>query len=122
MTPVNEFTFDALAALRGSGVQATGTETGTGLLVGSTDVIKANCIVTVVESGGTLALHLEGSDDDSTYYDIPGGVFLDPSDGAIIDAVGKYEIYIKTDFDYIRTVAVVAGDDVTWQCFLSAAN
>lgn len=119
---LSEFTYDALAVLRASGSQGVGTETGTGVALGPTGVIKANCVVTVVGASGTLTLHLEGSDDDSTYYDIPGGAFLDPSDGAVIDAVGKYEIYIKTAFEYIRTVAVVATAAITWECFLSEAG
>ncbi|MCK5127908.1 MAG: hypothetical protein KAR42_16745 [candidate division Zixibacteria bacterium] len=116
--------YDALCVLRASALQASGdTETGTGIELGPTDVVKAICHVTVVESGGTLAPHLEGSETlDGTYYDIPGGVFLDPTDGAIIDAVGQYEIYVKTDFEFIRVVGVVATADVTWECFLAVAD
>ncbi len=115
-------TYDALAVLRASALQSTGTETGTGVELGPTGIVKAIAHVTVVESGATLAAHLEGSSAlAGTYYDIPGGVFLDPADGAIIDSTGQYEIYIKTDFEFIRVVGVVANDDVTWECFLSTA-
>ena len=79
--------------------------------------------MTVVESGATLAAHLEGSATlDGTYYDIPGGVFLDPADGAAIDSTGQYEIYVKTDFSFLRVVSVVSTDDITWECFLSTAD
>ena len=42
--------------------------------------------------------------------------------GAIIDSTGQYEIYVKTDFSFIRVVGVVATDDVTWECFLAKAD
>ena len=115
-------TYDALAVLRASALQSTGTETGTGIEVGPTGIVKAIAHVTVVESGATLTAHVEGSETlDGTYYDIPGGVFLDPTDGAVIDSTGQYEIYIKTDFNFLRVVGVVATDDITWECFLSTA-
>lgn len=115
-------TYDALAVLRASALQSTGTETGTGIEVGPTGIVKAIAHVTVVESGATLTAHVEGSETlDGTYYDIPGGAFLDPTDGAVIDSTGQYEIYIKTDFNFLRVVGVVATDDITWECFLSTA-
>ncbi len=116
-------TYDALAVLRASALQSTGTETGTGVELGPTHIVKAIAHVTVVESGASLAAHLEGSTAlAGTYYDIPGGVFLDPADGADIDAVGQYEIYVKTDFAFVRVVGVVSTDDITWECFLSTAD
>ena len=117
-------TYDALAVLRASALQAGGdTETGTGIELGPTAIVKAIAHVTVVESGATLTAHLEGSETvDGSYYDIPGGAFLDPTDGAIIDSTGQYEIYVKTDFEFIRVVGVVATDDITWECFLTTAD
>ena len=116
-------TYDALAVLRASALQSTGTETGDGKELGPTGIVRAIAHVTVVESGATLAAHLEGSATlAGTYYDIPGGVFLDPADGAIIDSTGQYEIYVKTDFAFIRVVGVVATDDITWECFLTTAD
>ncbi|HDR67997.1 MAG TPA: hypothetical protein ENN61_02980 [Bacteroidaceae bacterium] len=76
-------------------------------------------IVTEVGTDGTLTLNLQGSSDNSTFYDIPGSNFLDPSDGDVIDAVGKYEVFFKTDFRYIRTKAVVATAAITHQVFLT---
>jgi len=116
------FNYDALLVLRSSGSQGVGTETGTGLDLRNDALVKAVCHVTVVGASGTLAAHLEGSDDDSTYYDIPGGVSLDPADGAAIDAVGKYEIYVKTAFRYVRIVGVVATAAITWESFLATAE
>lgn len=116
-------TYDALAVLRASALQSTGTETGTGIELGPTAIVRAIAHVTVVESGASLAAHLEGSETlDGTYYDIPGGVFLDPADGADIDSTGQYEIYFKTDFEFIRVVGVVSTDDITWECFLTTAD
>lgn len=116
-------TYDALCVLRASALQASGdTETGTGIELGPTGIVKAIAHVTTVVSGGSLAAHLEGSATlDGTYYDIPGGVFLDPADGADIDAAGQYEIYIKTDFNFIRVVGVVSTQNITWECFLTTA-
>jgi len=110
---------DALNELRASGSQSAGTEYGTGKALGPTQLVKAVAIVTAVESGGTLTLNLQGSDDDSTYYDIPGSNFLDPADGAVIDAVGKYEVYCKTGFRYVRTKGVVATAAITYQVLLT---
>ena len=108
--------------LRGSAIQATGNEEGTALNLGTLALSKAVVNVTVVESGGTLALKVQGSSDNSTFYDLPGGVFLDPSDGATIDAVGRYEIFVKSDLQYIRCYSTVAGDDVTFECWLEKAH
>lgn len=116
------FNYDALLVLRSSGIQGTGTENGTALDLKNDSLVKAVCNVTVVESGATLAAHLEGSDDNSTFYDLPGGVFLDPADGAAIDTAGKYEIYVKTAFRYIRVVGVVTTDDIIWEAFLATAE
>jgi len=116
-------TYDALAVLRASALQPTGTETGTGIELGPTGIVRAIAHVTEVDSGASLAAHLEGSATlNGTYYDIPGGVFLDPADGANIDAAGQYEIYIRTDHKFIRVVGVVAENDVTWECFLTTAD
>lgn len=113
---------DILNFLRGSAIQTTGNEEGTSLNLGPLALSKAVVNVTVVESGGTLALKIQGSDDDSTFYDLPGGVFLDPDDGATIDAVGRYEIFVKSDLQYIRCYGTVAGDDVTYECWLEKAH
>ena len=116
-------TYDALAVLRASALQSTGTETGTGIELGPTGIVRAIAHVTVVESGASLAAHLEGSETlDGSYYDIPGGVFLDPADGEDIDSAGQYEIYIKTEFPFIRVIGVVTTDDITWESFLTTAD
>jgi hypothetical protein len=116
--------YDALCVLRASALQASGdTETGIGIKLGPTGLVKGVLHVTVVESGASLAAHLEGSATlDGSYYDIPGGVFLDPADGEDVDAAGQYEIFIKTEFPFIRVVGVVSTDDVTWECFLATAE
>ena len=113
--------YDALAALRASGLQSTGTENGDSIDLGILGLVRAVVSVSVVESGASIAIKIQGSSDDSTFYDLPGGVFLDPSDGAAIDAVGEYEIYIKSDLRYFRVVGVVSTDDITWECYLTKA-
>lgn len=114
-------TYDVLAELKALGLQPTGTENGNGKDLGPTKLIRAVAVVTVVESGATLTQKIQGSaTEDGTYYDIPGGSFLDPSDGAVIDAVGIYEIFIKTAFRWLRSVSVVANDDITHQVLLTA--
>lgn len=113
--------YDALGSLRASSSQAVGTENGESLDLGILALCRAVVAVTVVGSGATLAAKIQGSSDDSTWYDLPGGVFLDPSDGANIDAVGEYEIFIKSDFRYFRVVGVVATDAITWESYLTKA-
>jgi hypothetical protein len=114
-------THDVLSELRGSSLQSTGTENGDGKDLGPIDIVRAVAVVTVVESGATLAGKIQGSaTEDGTYYDIPGGAFADPADGAAIDTVGIYEIYIKTAFRWLRYNSVVATDDITHQCLLTA--
>ncbi len=114
-------TYDLLSELRALGLQPVSSENGDGKDVGPIDVVRGVVLVTVVESGGTVAVHLEGSaTENGTYYDLPGGVFLDPADGATIDSTGIYEIYVKTDFRWVRAVSVVAGDSVTHQVILTA--
>jgi hypothetical protein len=115
------FNYDALCVLRASGAQGISTETNTGVQVGPTGLCKA--VLHATEVGGTLAVKLQGSATlDGTYYDLPGGVFLDPADGAAVDTAGKYEIYVKTDFPYIRTHSVVASAAATWESFLATAE
>ena len=117
------FNYDALAILRASGSQGVSTETNTGVEVGPTGLCKAILHVTTVGSSATLNAKIQGSTAlAGTYYDIPGGQWLDPTDGAIIDAAGKYEIFIKTDFSFLRTVATVATAAVTWEAFLATAE
>ena len=113
--------YDALAALRASGLQGTGTENGDSIDLGILGLVRAVVSVSVVESGASIAIKIQGSSDDSTFYDLPGGVFLDPSDGAAIDAVGEYEIYIKSALRYFRVVGVVATAAITWECYLTKA-
>lgn len=114
-------TYDVLSELRALGLQPVSSENGDGKDLGPIDVVRGVVVVTVVESGATVAVHLEGSaTENGTYYDLPGGVFLDPADGATIDAIGIYEVYVKTDFRWIRAVSVVAGDEVTHQVLLTA--
>ncbi len=115
-------TYDVLSELRALGLQPVSSENGDAKdLGGPTKIVRGVVVVTVVESGGTVAVHLEGSaTENGTYYDIPGSAFLDPADGATIDAIGIYEIFIQTDFRWIRAVSVVAGDSVTHQVLLTA--
>ena len=113
--------YDALTALRASGSQGVGTENGDSIDLGILGLVRAVISVSVVGSSGTLAAKIQGSSDDSTFYDLPGGVFLDPSDGATIDAVGEYEIYIKSALRYFRVVGVVATAAITWECYLTKA-
>lgn len=114
--------YDALAVLRASGSQGVGTENGDGVDIGPLGkVVRAVSSISVVGASGTLTLKLQGSDDNSTFYDIPGTGFLDPSDGAVMDAVGEYEVYFKTAFRYIRMVAVVATAAITHEVYLTKA-
>lgn len=114
-------THDVLSELRASGLQPVSTENGDGKDLGPTDLIRAVAVVTVVESGATLTQKIQACATESgTYLDVPGGSFLDPSDGAVIDAVGIYEIFIKTALRWLRVVSVVAGDEITHQVLLTA--
>lgn len=116
--------YDALCVLRASALQAAGdTETGIGVKLGPTGLVKGVLHVTVVGTSASLAAHLEGSATlDGSYYDIPGGVFLDPADGEDVDTAGQYEIFIKTEFPFIRVIGVATTEDVTWECFLATAE
>lgn len=114
-------TYDLLSELRASGSQPASTENSVGKEVGPTDIIRGVAEVTVVGSSATLTQKLQGSATlNGTYYDIPGGSFLDPADGAVIDSTGKYEIYIKTDFAFVRVNSVVATAAITHRCILTA--
>jgi len=114
-------TYDALAELRASSLQPVGSENGDGKDLGPIKLTRAVLIATVVESGGSLSTaKIQGSSDNSTFYDIPGSNFLDPDDGAAIAAVGAYEVYIKSQYRYYRCVTTVAGDDITHQIILTA--
>jgi hypothetical protein len=112
-----KFTVDALLELRSSAAQSAGTEYGDGKDIGPLGKIaRAILTATSIGESATITANLQGSDDNSTFYDIPGAAFLDPADGAAIDAAGQYEVYFKTDFRYIRMKSVVANAACTWQC------
>lgn len=116
--------YDAMAVLRASSSQSVGTENGDAIDIGPQEkVIRAISSITVVGSSGTLTLKIQGSaTEDGTYYDIPGTNFLDPSDGAVMDAVGEYEVYFKTAFRWIRMVSVVATAAITHEVYLTKAH
>ena len=111
-------TLDLLTSLRSSSLQEPGTESGSALTNGPLRRCKAVVTVSVVESGATLAPYLEQSSDNSTFYKVPGSDFLDPSDGAAIDAVGQYSVLVDLTMRYVRAAGVVATDDVTWRADL----
>ena len=113
--------YDLLCELRASSLQGISTENGTGKDLGpvGAKVVKAVCLASVVAAGGTLTLNLQGSSDNVTFYDIPGTDFLTPASGAVISAVGSYEVHFVTDFRYIRTKGVVAVAAVTWEAFVT---
>lgn len=105
-------TVDILTQLRVLAEQAIGTVNGSANTLGPLRQCKAVLTATVVT--GTLDAKLQQSSDNVTFYDVPGGSFLDPSDGAIINAVGQYSILVDLTMRYVRTVGVVAADVVTW--------
>lgn len=110
--------FDALIELRALAALAPGSEDGSSKdLGGPSGLIRALCRITA--TAGTLTLTLEGSPDNSTWYEIPGTKFLDPTDGAIMNETGLYEVYFKNTYRYIRTQATVATGSVTFQVYLS---
>jgi len=115
--------YDAMASLRASSSQSVGSENGDPIDVGPLEkVLRAISGITVVGGSATLTLKLQGSETESgTYYDIPGTNFLDPSDGAVMDAVGEYEVYFKTAFRWVRMVAVVANAAITHEVYLTKA-
>lgn len=114
--------YDALADLRAEASMDAGSENGDGKDLGPLALVRAVCSMTVVTATGTLTLKLQGSDtENGTYYDIPGSGFLNPADGAVMGAVGEYEVYVKTAFRWIRTVGVVANAAITWECYLTKA-
>ena len=118
------FLSDALLSLRASSSQAIGNEAGASVDMGGgvDKICRAIVTVTVVGTSATLAVKLQGSSDNSTFYDIPGAGFLDPADGAAIDAVGQYEVYFKSDFRYIRTYGTAGTAAVTWSAELTTAH
>jgi len=111
--------YDLLGELRAQAAQAIGSENGTAIDVGSGGTTLVRGICTITANAGTLTLKLQGSSDNSTFYDIPGSNFLDPADGAVMDGTGQFEVYIQTDFQYVRHVGVVAGGAVTYGVFLT---
>jgi len=111
-------TLDILSQLRALGSQPTGTETGDGKDIGPTGLVRGVVQITVA-SGTSLTVYLEGSDDDATYYRIPGSDFRDPDDGEVMDAAGIYEVFFKTAYRYVRMVSVAAGGAFTHSVFVT---
>lgn len=105
-------TKDILNTLRVLAEQAVGTVNGGSNSLGPQRHVKA--VLTATSVTGTLAGRLQQSSDGSTWYDVPGGAFLDPSDGADIDEVGQYEILVDLTLRYVRFVGVVTSDVVTY--------
>lgn len=109
-------TQDILTMLRVLAEQAVGTVNGDGNTLGP--LRKCKAVITITVATGNLTAKLQQSSDNSTFYDVPGGAFLDPSDGAVMDEVGQYEILVDLTMRYVRVVGVVASDVVTWGCDL----
>ena len=107
---------DLLLNLRASAEQEVGTENGTVLTEGPLRQCKA--VINISAISGNLTAKVQQSDDNSTFYDVPGGGFLDPSDGAVMDEVGQYEVLVDITMRYVRINGVVASDIVTWDCYL----
>jgi len=111
--------YDLLAELRASSEQGVGTEYGTGKQIGPSGSRPFWLVVLVTAIAGTLTINLQDSDDNSTYYDITGTSMLDPSDGAVFNATGRFYIPFVTARDYVRTKAVCASDVATWRAFVT---
>lgn len=111
---------DLLANLRALASQAIGTENGTALTNGPLRKCKAVCTITV--NGGTLTLKLQQSSDNSTWYDVPGSGFLDETDGAVMDGIGAFEVYVDLTERYVRSVGVVATGAVTYSVHLAVRD
>ena len=99
---MSEITFDKAAELFASATLSAGNKTGVKVGKG----YHSAWLIVTAKSGTTptLDVHLEESDDDSTYYDIPGGAF--PQLG---DATGRKNIQIRTTRNYIRVVSATGG-------------
>ena len=108
---------DLLSKLRASAEQAVGTENGTALTNGPLRQCKA--VINITSISGNLTAKLQQSADNSTFYDVPGGGFLDESDGAVMDAAGSFEVLVDLTMRYVRVNGVVASDVVTWDCYLA---
>lgn len=111
------FTPDLLLNLRASEEQDVGTENGTVLTEGPLRQCKA--VINISAIAGNLTAKVQQSSDNSTFYDVPGGGFLDPSDGAVMDEVGQFEVLLDLTMRYVRINGVVASDTVTWECYLA---
>ena len=106
------FLSDALLSLRESSAQTAGNEEGTRVDMGGgvDKICRAVVTVTVVAAGGTQAVKLQGSSDDSTFYDSPGAVFLDPSDGATIDGTSSCRLFQLVDSNLeLRNIECTGG-------------
>jgi hypothetical protein len=111
-------TLDILSQLRALATQPASTETGEGKDIGPTGLVRGVVQITVA-GGTTLTVYLEGSDDDSTYYRIPGTDFRDPDDGEVMDETGIYEVFFKTAYRYVRAISVAAGGAFTHGIFVN---
>lgn len=100
----------ACVGLKADDHQATGPTNGTGVDTAGFDECLVVVNVGTVASGGTLDIHVEQSDDDTTYADISGAAFTQftPSNDLSI-YVGR--LNLRKLKRYIRAVAVGDGSN-----------
>ena len=84
---------------------STGISTGIGIDVMGYSVV-VNAVIGAVDSGGTVDIHLEESDDDVTYADVVGSTFAQASTGNMNTVIEKEYIGTK---QYVRASASAAG-------------
>lgn len=98
---MSEITFDKAAELFASATLSAGNKTG--VKVGKGFYAAWLIITAVTGTTPTLDVHLEESDDDSTYTDVVGGVFPQKN------AVGRTEILSRITKKYVRVVSATGG-------------
>lgn len=114
----NPVIYDSSCELRASALQSAGSSNGTGIAIGPTGskAVKLVVIVSVVASGGTLDVHLEGAAADTGYADISHTAMTQ------ITAVGIYEQLVTLPYKWVRVVSTVGTNDVTWTAFITTAD
>lgn len=98
---MSEITFDKAVELFALGTLSAGNKPG--VKVGKGWMTGWLRVSAVTGTAPTLDVHLEESDDDSTYTDIPGGAFPQ------MTAAGMKSIQVKATKPYVRVVSATGG-------------
>jgi hypothetical protein len=98
---MSEITFDKAAELFALATLSAGNKTG--VLIGKGLYTAWLIITAVTGTTPTLDVHLEESDDNSSYTDVVGGVFPQKN------AVGRTSIRFQATKKYLRVVSATGG-------------